>query len=261
MPNVLFLCAGFGTRLERDLKESNLKNLVGVPKALLPLNQKPLLEYWLEIIGGHKPYIICNQTHKAQFDEWAKKAGFDQKSIFSNGVVTNETRSGSVKDLHLAIQHFGLQNDDLIVVAGDTLLKKFDFAQFVLDSTLTKSSVVVYSAVTDQECFKSGVLETTSEDGIERVTGFLEKPGPQNTASRKGCPCFYFLHPSSMGLLKVFLDEKKGHPLSDIDASGRWIEWLIHKTPVYALSIAGRLDIGGLATYMDAENYLLENAL
>ncbi|KAJ3313592.1 hypothetical protein HDV04_001809 [Boothiomyces sp. JEL0838] len=245
----------------KDLCESELSHLVGVPKALLPLNQKPLLEYWLQVIGDLVPYIICNQSHKAQFDKWADSVAFNKKNIYSNGVLTNETRSGSVKDLFLAIEYFQLQNDNLIVIAGDTLLKKFDFGKFVMDCSIINHSVVVYSTITDAECFKSGVLETMVEGGKERVVGFLEKPGPELTKSRKGCPCYYFIHPSSIPFLKVFLDEKKGAPLNEIDASGRWIEWLIHKTPVYALPIAGRLDIGGLATYLEAEKYLSENKL
>ena len=42
---------GFGTRLERDLKDSTeFKHLKGLPKGLVPLADKPLLSYWIDSI-------------------------------------------------------------------------------------------------------------------------------------------------------------------------------------------------------------------
>lgn len=50
---VLILAAGYGTRLEQDLKSdagTAYKHLVGIPKPLLPLGDKVLLDYWMELI-------------------------------------------------------------------------------------------------------------------------------------------------------------------------------------------------------------------
>ncbi len=50
----LILAAGFGTRLERDLKSVTgepYAHLIGVPKPLLPVGGKPLASHWLQSIS------------------------------------------------------------------------------------------------------------------------------------------------------------------------------------------------------------------
>jgi glucose-1-phosphate thymidylyltransferase len=43
--------------------------------------------------------------------------------------------------------------------------------------------------------------------------------------------------------------------LEEIDAAGKWIAYLVKNRDVYSLEIAGRLDIGGLESYLEAEDY------
>ena len=73
----IVLCAGFGTRLERDLlndESGQYKHLIGVPKPLLPIGGMPLITHWARIIHDvpdiDTAYIVvCNvdksftQTH------------------------------------------------------------------------------------------------------------------------------------------------------------------------------------------------------
>lgn len=44
--------------------------------------------------------------------------------------------------------------------------------------------------------------------------------------------------------------------LEEIDASGKWISYLVKNRDVYSLEIQGRLDIGGLESYLEAQRYL-----
>lgn len=103
----------------------------------------------------------------------------------------------------------------------------------------------------------------------KRVVKFLEKPGPLATKSRLSCPCFYYLPFSAIHLLSLFISEKTTggagggdtRPrLEDVDATGKFVEWLINdygKMPVYAVQASGRLDIGGLESYLIADKYLM----
>ena len=44
---ILFLCAGYGTRLEKDLKQSSeFPECIGRPKALLPIGDNALISFW-----------------------------------------------------------------------------------------------------------------------------------------------------------------------------------------------------------------------
>ena len=57
--NVIILAAGYGTRLTREIKDlestdpekfKKYQKLLNLPKALLPIKNKPLLTYWVETL-------------------------------------------------------------------------------------------------------------------------------------------------------------------------------------------------------------------
>jgi NDP-sugar pyrophosphorylase family protein len=254
--HTLYLCAGYGSRLERDLVDNNRHDLLGIPKALIPLNKIPLLDYWVRLAKGPQ-YIVCNDLHFPQFKAWARSANFPVANIYSNGTSSNETRSGSCKDLYDAIKHFNLASSPLLVIAGDTLLKQFYLTEFLQQVESIPGSVVVNYEISDEQCRKSGVLEVCQGPEGTKIVGFLEKPDPADTVSRLGCPCFYYFTPHAINALSEFMAEKLPLGREHYDASGSFIAWLISKSPVYTIPIAGRLDIGGLDSYIEAEEYLL----
>ena len=102
---------------------------------------------------------------------------------------------------------------------------------------------------------KSGIVEL-DERGY--VTQFLEKPNAKDTKSRLGSPCFYLIPENALHFVSDYMNEMKSKnvPISQMDASGTWIAWLVGKFPIKAVSISGRLDIGGLASFIEAEDYL-----
>ena len=65
----LILGAGFGTRLERDLKNEvtdHYKHLIGVPKPLLPIGHQPLVTHWMKsletISDVDQVYIVVSMV-------------------------------------------------------------------------------------------------------------------------------------------------------------------------------------------------------
>ena len=72
---VLFLCAGYGTRLERDLQSSGeFSECIGRPKALLPIGEKALISYWFESLDNLEAadvvdeiIIVTNDKFNEQF--------------------------------------------------------------------------------------------------------------------------------------------------------------------------------------------------
>jgi len=97
----LVLAAGYGTRLERDLREDKsgkFRHLVGVPKALIPVAGTPLINYWITAFRSvqlEAIYIVCNSLHYCQFKDWAQKNNFPIENIIENGTTTNESRKVS----------------------------------------------------------------------------------------------------------------------------------------------------------------------
>jgi UTP-glucose-1-phosphate uridylyltransferase len=127
-------------------------------------------------------------------------------------------------------------------------------------------SVVTYYQCPDSEVRKTGILELGSQNRvigflgimvfIMTLTNLIEKPDPESTSARNACPCFYRYNKKALSLLSVFLAEKEGAPLSEKDAPGKFLCWLYQREPVFAVQIEGRLDVGGLESYLEADMHL-----
>ncbi|KAI8616081.1 nucleotide-diphospho-sugar transferase [Chytriomyces sp. MP71] len=305
----LFLAAGYGSRLQRDIDadtSGNFAHLKGIAKALLPLAGTPLISHWITILNASTaadvvPFVICNESNYPQFKQWAATAGaaggFIPEHIFNDGSINNDGRLGAVTDLALAIKKFHLADIDasshqpkfaaVLVIAGDTLfLRDFGLDSFLKLATLSSGAVserlselqeqppcfvASYRVAHDMDTLKTGIIETSPTDiistaastgytastDIPRVTSLVEKPHPAETASRLACPCFYYLSHSSLNLVQKFVDDSltRGEGMEARDASGRFIAALVKQYPVYAVPVSGRLDIGGLASFIEAEDY------
>lgn len=260
MVRVLLLAAGYGTRLQRDLEEDGgrlYSHLRGLPKALVPVGHRPLASHWLEAANGAgaELYIVTNAAHHQMFVRWAVNSGLPPSRVVSDGTRTNETRLGAVADMELAVRRLGLGGDDLVVVGGDTLFKGgFSLAAFLAERAAgpgaAESAALWYE---DEEVEKRGVLEL---DGDGRVAGFLEKPRREDTESRKACPCFYLYTPAALALLPEYLEAVRGRDRRLADSPGHFLAWAHTRVPVRAVRVEGRYDIGGLASYVEANREL-----
>jgi hypothetical protein len=88
-PQVLFLLAGFGTRLQKDINASPAySHLSNLPKALVPLglSSTPLLDFWIDIFKKYKMLLQTNKYFYDAFVEWKdSKTGWDI-TVKSNGI-------------------------------------------------------------------------------------------------------------------------------------------------------------------------------
>ena len=67
---VIILAAGYGTRLARDLEQTEqYLELRGVPKPLLPIGGRPLISHWMTIIqqcpslSMSDVYVVVSQSN------------------------------------------------------------------------------------------------------------------------------------------------------------------------------------------------------
>uniref|UniRef100_M3XHL1 Zgc:136439 n=2 Tax=Latimeria chalumnae TaxID=7897 RepID=M3XHL1_LATCH len=149
-----------------------------------------------------------------------------------------------------------------MVIGGDTLF----FEDFSLtDMTVkfldlqrknTESNLVLSYLCKDEETTKYGILEV---DENLKVTEMKEKPAPNETESRRACPCFYMLSKETAPLIQAYLEEKKYSPIEEKDAPGNLISWLVIRKPVYVHHISGRFDVGNLSSYIECDKYFQEN--
>ncbi|XP_035666444.1 glucose-1-phosphate adenylyltransferase-like isoform X1 [Branchiostoma floridae] len=262
---VLFLAAGYGTRLERDVladQSGKYDHLRGIPKPLVPVGGRPLISHWMDILMKFDTveqfYLVTNRKYLTQFEVWAQ--AWPKLQIVSDGTTDNETRSGAVRCIQLAVEHFQI-TDDLLVIGGDTLLyEDFDLKNYLerfleLQKKTGDACLVTYYNCAEHETVKFGILEVDEHDVVTR---FREKPRPEATPSRRACPCFYLYSNSSLPLLQEFLSERKDCPLKEIDAPGNFLQYLYTRRPVFVYKISGRFDVGGLQSYIVCDQYFMQ---
>ncbi|MEW5896699.1 MAG: sugar phosphate nucleotidyltransferase [Nanoarchaeota archaeon] len=255
----LILAAGFGTRLEKEIKRDTsgeYNHLIAAPKPLLPIAGKPLINYWMERFGGCEEidatYVVVNGSNYASFKKWARECNFPygKANLVNNGRMSNETRLGAIADIALVVREKEI-DDDLLVVGGDTLFyPDFNLKEVIADFYRRNGEIITCYLVSDGEVQKRGILERSSEG---RVVGFLEKPSLQQTASRLASPPFYIYRRETLSLLETYL--RQAGSLEERDAPGRFVSWLYQRVPVYAFEISGRFDVGGLQDYRKADEF------
>ena len=110
----LILAAGYATRL-RPLTDS-------FPKMLLPLAERPMLDYLLdrirEVDGLDEIHLVTNARFAQAFRDWAP----EDVTVHDDGTTSNEDRLGAIGDIAFTIERAGLHGEDLFVVAGDNLI-------------------------------------------------------------------------------------------------------------------------------------------
>ena len=118
----IILAAGYATRLY-PLTEN-------MPKALLNVGNKPILEHLLDAFANEKAideiHIVSNARFYGQLKAWADSAleGYKQKiTVWNDGTTSNENRLGAIGDILYVIQKAAI-DDDLFIAASDNLLSK-----------------------------------------------------------------------------------------------------------------------------------------
>ncbi|KAI9245435.1 nucleotide-diphospho-sugar transferase [Sporodiniella umbellata] len=253
----------YGTRLQKDLSASSeYQHLLGIPKALLPLDDDALISHWVKLFKQHNistesVHVVTNATCYQDFLLWAQEQGIPEKNVVNDGTESNAARLGAVPDILFAIEQLQLETSDLLVVGGDTLFLQ----DFQLDTFLTtynklnqREEVCLVTTYDVQDVSKVGIVETQQQGFITRL---LEKPNREETQSRSACPCFYLFHPGAIPFLREFVDgcRERNAPKEAYDATGTCLAYLCSRFKIGTFPISGRIDVGDLKSYIEANQY------
>ncbi|MCR5709749.1 MAG: nucleotidyltransferase family protein [Bacteroidales bacterium] len=233
----IVLAAGYATRLY-PLTEN-------FPKPLLQIGSNTILGRLLDDIDGipgvSEHIVVTNHKFASIFEKWA--AGRGNVTVLDDGTSTNETRLGAVRDLLLAIETFGI-DDDILVLAADNILD-FSLKGFVEAFRRTGTSMIMCHH--EPELYKlqrTGVIEVDDE---MKVLQMQEKP--QVPVSHWAVPPFYIYARADIPLIKGALEHGCG-----FDAPGNLAHYLTDASVLHAWPMpAGRFDIGSLDTYEEAK--------
>jgi glucose-1-phosphate thymidylyltransferase len=250
--NAVVLCAGYATRLYPLTKT--------FPKPLLPVVDKPVLDYLVDQIVGlpdiDKLHVVTNGRFYDHFHQWAEDKEALQTfttpiHLHNDGTMENAHRLGAVADLHFVLQRIK-PLEPFLVAAADNIFRfaLSDLWQQFLDG---KHHMVLALALDDRRRLqKTGVLDIGRDNQVVRLH---EKP--TDPPSNWSCPPIYFFQPSAMDHLDEIIASGQL-----FDAPGHFIDYLSQKETVMARRVNGtRLDIGDLASYRNADQLLRREPL
>jgi len=239
----LILAAGYATRLSPLTDD--------VPKMLLPLAERPMLDYLLDRIREVDEidaiHLVTNARFAQAFEDWAPP----DVTVHDDGTSSNEGRLGAIGDIAFTIEQAGLEGQDLFVVAGDNLIG-YSLREFVDFWRGKGGSAIAVHEVGDRSLLRHyGVVELDEDD---RVVGLEEKP--EQPKSDLAATASYLYRGDDLGRLPQYLEQ--GNPP---DAPGNFAVWLHTRAPLYGYRFAGDWhDIGDLRQLLAADNLLRERA-
>ncbi len=241
----IILAAGYATRLY-PLTDA-------IPKMLLPIAERPMLDYLLERIQEtpeiEDVHLVTNHKFAEAFDTWASSRDV---IVHDDGTTSEDDRLGAIGDIAFVVDRADLNADDLFVVAGDNLFD-YSVADYIAWwQTKSDASGVVLYDVGDLELVKQ--YSSVSVDSTERLVEFTEKP--DHPTSTLVATASYIYHRSHVALLHTYLAEGNAP-----DQPGRFLGWLVPHAPVYGYTPDGDWrDIGDANQLLEADNALRERA-
>ncbi len=242
MKNIV-IAAGYATRLY-PLTEN-------FPKPLLKIGERSILDRILDDVDGiediDEHIIVTNHKFAEIFNNWVserkQKPGTKPIRIIDDGTTDNENRLGAVKDLLLAIDEFGI-NDDIMVLAADNVLD-FSFQGFVNFFKQKNTSVIMCHH--EPERYKLQRTGVIAVDEDMKVLEMQEKP--EHPVSNWAVPPFYIYKKNDLPLIRDCLNHGCG-----FDAPGNLAHYLVNATTIHAWIMPGsRYDIGSLDSYKEAQ--------
>ncbi|MDE1827687.1 MAG: nucleotidyltransferase family protein [Candidatus Micrarchaeota archaeon] len=236
--DVIVLCGGFGTRMEP----------IGlfIPKALLPIRGRPLLDHIVEDLGSYRQVerIIVNTNGKFadQFEYYVNTknaSGFGKKlELLIEPTKHNGEKLGQIKGIEYVIKNAKV-GSDVMIVSGDNY---FDFKLSGLIEHFERSRKVtlgLYETDSVEMLTRSGVLSVEGN----RIVEFEEKPAkPKSNLLSMG---IYLFPKETVDMFDKYMKENSNH-----DSMGYFIKWLIGKQETHGVKCKGVwVDIGTIEAY------------
>jgi len=266
----LFPVAGYGTRFLPATKS--------MPKEMLPIVNKPLVQYGVEEAveaGINQVGFVTGRGKRAIADHFdiayelekeiegsGKEVALEPISKLINTVAFSFTRQNKMQGLGHAI------------LCGETLMGKEPFAVVLADdlcitedgegvlAQMTKlyqqfrCSIIAIQEVPKEETHKYGVIAGEMlRDDLYRVTDMIEKPSPEEAPSNLAVIGRYILTPD---IFEIIRNTPPG-----INGEIQLTDALVTQAQngcVMAYKFKGkRFDCGSVDGFMQAQNYCYEN--
>ena len=271
--------AGFGTRM--------LPLSKAVPKELLPLGNKPAIQYVIEeaIAAGLTNIVLVNHAQKMAIENYfdinseldtqlrqkSKDALADSLNWLPEGVTVTSVRQGKPLGLgHAVLQARAVVGDNpFAVLLPDVIVNPYasDYNSQNLAFMLSKfntdhHSQILVDPVADSDISKYGIAKLEAAQKIQKtddnqsfpVNGFVEKPNLEDAPSNLAVVGRYVFTPQIFDYLAK-TEPSVGGEIQLTDA----IDALISTQGVDVVTMVGNsFDAGDMTSYMQAFCYFAE---
>ena len=234
----IILAAGYATRL--------YPLTIDKPKALLPIANKPILDYIVDEIETIEEIddliIVSNHKFYPNFARWCEEKQTRLNCVVLNDNTTDDTNKlGAIGDIEYAIEKINI-DDDILVMAGDNIFT-FRLKDFYNAYKEKNSDFVLVKEMERIEDLRRMANVEITADG--KVVGMVEKP--QNPKTNLAAFASYIYKKDTVPMIKKYLDEG-----NNPDAPGFFPSWLYKHKDVYAYTFEGECyDIGTPESYKE----------
>ncbi len=262
----VFPAAGWGTRFLPATKAQ--------PKEMLPLVDKPIIQYGVEeaVAAGIEQIIIVTSTHKGAIEDHFDLNYELEHLLEEKGEIEKLRQVRAISDLaqlayvrqkeQLGLGHAVLMAKDLIghepfavILPDDVCIgERPVIGQLIHAYHQTHSSVVAVMEVPPEETSRYGVIASEPTDDpldhgrLHRVTRLVEKPAPKDAPSNLGIIGRYVLTPKIFDKLEQ-TQRGAGGEIQLTDA----IQALMEEQQVFAYAFEGiRYDAGTTVGWLKA---------
>lgn len=263
---VVIPVAGFGTRFLPATK--------AIPKEMLPIIDKPLIEYAVDEAvdaGIEEVIFITSHTKIAIENHFDSNFELEEKLLRSNkenfiplinpekykNIRFTYVRQKSMKGLGDAILHAShLINDEpfAIILADDLIISEKSCLQQLMDiHEKTDLSVIGVNKVPDNKVSSYGVIDPSDHDsGSIQIKDIIEKPTFENAPSNLAVVGRYILSSDIFSYLEK-VSEDKTNEIQLTDA----IKMMLADEKILACEYAGdKFDCGSKSGYVEATVYM-----
>jgi len=261
---VIFPAAGLGTRFLPATKAT--------PKEMLPIVDKPLIQYGVEeaLAAGMSEVIMVTGRGKraiedhfdisteleSNLNETGKHALYEKVSSVSRMANVSYIRQKQALGLGHAVlcaapwvgdECFGVSLADELIVADVPAMQQLRDVH-----EQTGASVIALARVPETEVSRYGMVSAVDEGGLLRLNDMVEKPAVGEAPSDLAMIGRYIFTPRLLALLES-TERGAGGEIQLTDA----IAHLAHEEPVYGVLIEGeRFDAGNPLGFLTANTIL-----
>lgn len=228
-------------------------------KPLLPLGNRPIIDFIVEELEGQADDIIIstNQKFADDFEKYVEDFERDARVVIE-GQDSEEEKPGTIGAIIQLIEDENI-DEDILIVNGDNYLG-FEFSE-LLDFCRDKQAPVnvVYDLRDKGAASSFGVVEVDDD----KIVGFEEKPDdPPSSLISTGV---YFFPSDKLSLFHEYEQHFRDTDVPAdqyLDEPGRLIEWAHEQTDMFAFSFKGDwFDIGEPKGYLDALETVMDGGV